>query len=309
MSMIFKSLLSALALTFIMQAAHAEALRPIPDSRKLEARLVKLGRVLFHDARLSRNQDVACASCHPLGKGGVDGAAFSRGTGGATTAYNTPTIFNAALVYKYGWEGVASTFREATQRALESPKAMGLSLAEATARVRQDSQLVRQFGPIEEDTILQALMAYTEFLIPRASRLDRFLKGETQALSPEQKLGYQRFLELGCASCHQGVAIGGNMFARFGVMIDPFRDQPDEHRGRFNHTKTESDRHVFRVPSLRNVALTAPYFHDGRAPDLGTAIRTMGYVQLGRQLTETDVLLLQAFLNSLTGEIPEGVLP
>lgn len=304
-----KSLLPVLALSLFAKAAHAEALRPIPEPRKLDARLVAFGRVLFHDARLSRNQDVACASCHPLGKGGVDGAAFSRGTGGAVPAYNTPTIFNAALVFKYGWEGVASTFREATQRALESPKAMGLSLAEATARLQQDSKLVKEFGPIEDDSILQALMAYTEFMIPRASPLDRFLKGETQALSPEQKLGYQRFVEFGCASCHQGVAVGGNMFVRFGVMIDPFRDQPDEHRGRFNHTKNEADRHVFRVPSLRNVALTAPYFHDGRAPDLGTAIRTMGYVQLGMQLTETDVLLLQAFLNSLTGEIPEGVLP
>lgn len=304
-----KFLLTVIAFLLFMEGATAEALRPIPEPAKLEARLVKLGRVLFHDARLSRNKDVACASCHPLGKGGADGVAFSRGTGGATTAYNTPTILNAGLVFKYGWEGIATTFREATQRALESPKAMGLSLAEATQRVQQDKDIVRQFGPIEDDTILQALMAYTEFMIPRASRLDRFLKGETEALSPEQKLGYQRFLELGCASCHQGVAVGGNMFARFGVMIDPFRDQPDEHRGRFNHTKKDSDRHVFRVPSLRNVALTAPYFHDGRAPDLGTAIRTMGYVQLGMQLTETDVLLLQAFLNSLTGEIPEGDLP
>lgn len=294
---------------FSWTKVQAQALLPIPEAVNVDMRLVDFGRILFHDARLSKHQDTSCASCHPLGKGGADGSAFSRGTGGVTTTYNTPSIFNAALVLKYGWEGAATTFQEATKRALESPKAMGMPLAQATERLRQDTKLQKQFGPLEDDSVLKALMAYMEYLMPRFSPLDRHLKGETDALTPEQKQGYQRFLELGCASCHQGVAIGGNMFVRFGVMFDPFRDQPEEHKGRYNLTKQESDRHVFRVPSLRNVALTAPYFHDGRAPDLPTAIRTMGYVQLGIQLTEQDVQLLLAFLNSLTGELPNGVLP
>jgi cytochrome c peroxidase len=298
-----------LAFSLGLTEARAQALRPIPAPTEVDMRLVQLGRLLFHDARLSLNRDVTCASCHPLGKGGADGAAFSRGTGGVTTPYNTPSILNAALVFKYGWEGAAATFSEATQRALESRKAMSMSLPQATERLRQDKTLVSKFGPLNDDSILTALMAYMQYMIPRSSPLDRFLQGDAQALSSEQKQGYQRFLELGCASCHQGIAVGGNMFVRFGVMFDPFRDQPDEHRGRYNLTQEESDRHVFRVPSLRNVALTAPYFHDGRAPDLASAIRTMGYVQLGIQLSDKDVQLLLAFLNSLTGEIPDGVMP
>ncbi len=307
-----KILYPALCLTAFklgLPRAQAQALLPIPEATPMNMDLVNLGRILFHDPRLSKHKDTSCASCHPIGKGGADGVAFSRGTGGATTTYNTPSIYNAALVLKYGWEGAAGSYREATRRALESPKAMNMTLPEATQIFRQDNQLLKQFGPFEDETILKALMAYMDYLVPRSSRLDRYLKGEKEALTPEQKQGYQRFVELGCASCHQGVAIGGNMFVRFGVMFDPFRDQPDEHKGRYNLTKQESDRHVFRVPSLRNVALTAPYFHEGRAPDLSTAIRTMGYVQLGKQLSEQDVQLLQSFLNSLTGEVPNGVLP
>ncbi|HYX34162.1 MAG TPA: cytochrome c peroxidase [Oligoflexus sp.] len=289
--------------------AGAQALRPIPPAQSLDMRLVKLGRMLFHDPRLSRYQDMSCAGCHPIGRGGADGVALSRGTGGAITTYNTPTIYNAALVLKYGWEGVATTLSEATQRALESPKAMDMKLAQAFERLRKDEELQRKFGPLQEATILQALIAYMEYLVPRTSAFDRFLQGDTTALSAEQQQGYQRFIELGCASCHQGVGIGGNMFVRFGVMVDLFRDQPELHRGRLNATEQPSDRHVFRVPSLRNVALTAPYFHDGRAADLASAVRTMGYVQLGMQLTETDLGQLLSFLDSLTGQLPDEVLP
>ncbi len=257
--------------------------------------------------------DVSCASCHSLALGGSDGRKLSIGTGGRTPTYNTPTVFNIAIVKKYGWEGDSRTLAEATTKAMVSPNAMGMTWEAAAQRLQDDEEMVLEFGQVYGTltgaALLELVMDYLKQLIPRNSPFDRYLFGEQQALTLEQKEGYQRFKDLGCVSCHQGVGVGGNMFAPFGVMLQPTQSEAKSNLGRFNSTQKESDLHVFRVPSLRNVALTAPYFHNGSAENLASAILTMGYVQLGQRLSDHDVQILSAFLRSLTGQLPPEVLP
>jgi len=288
------------------------AILPIPNlsPEELQSGKVLLGEKLFHDPRLSGDGTVSCATCHILSHSGTDGKKIAEGTGNALGDFNTPTVFNAVFNFRQFWDGRADTLAEQVSGPLESIAEMASSWTFAVRQVSQDKEYRRAFdheygGEISERTISDAIAHFEATLLTPNSAFDRFLNGDATAISDDAKEGYRLFNDYGCVSCHQGINIGGNFFQRFGVMGDYFVDRGNPTKadlGRYNVTKQEEDRHVFKVPGLRNVAVTAPYFHDGSTETLEQAIGIMGRYQLGRELSEKDRHHIAAFLESLTGE-------
>lgn len=282
-------------------------LGPVPD---LDPRIVELGDRLFHDPRLSADDTVSCATCHDLAHGGVDHKKSAVGIGGQVGPINTPTVFNASLNFAQFWNGRAATLEDQANGPPLAAAEMGSSWPQILGKLGADPEMVSRFAVfpdgLTEANVRFAIATFERTLLTPAP-FDRYLAGDTAALSDEARRGLALFSDYGCVACHQGQGIGGNMYQRFGVMGDYFADRgnvTEADLGRFTVTQREEDRHVFKVPSLRNVAKTAPYFHDGSAPTLADAVKVMGRYQLGRQLADEDVALLVAFLESLTGDRP-----
>jgi cytochrome c peroxidase len=286
------------------------AFEPIVVPTDLDARKVALGDRLFHDSRLSADDSVACASCHSLDTGGVDRRPTSVGIGGAVGPINAPTVFNSGYFFRQFWDGRAASLEEQANGPVHAAAEMGSNWEQAIAKLSRDRDFVRDFTAVypsglSGENFCDAIATFERSLVTPNSDFDRFLGGDEAALGPEAARGYRMFRNYGCVSCHQGVAMGGNMYQLFGVMGDYFADRgspSDADNGRFNVTHDERDRHVFKVPTLRNIAATAPYFHDGSAETLDAAVRVMSFYQLGRDLDEEEVAALVAFLESLTGE-------
>ncbi|MEX2209054.1 MAG: cytochrome-c peroxidase [Myxococcota bacterium] len=290
---------------------ESEPIRPIPPRVELDAREVALGAALFHDPRLSRDDSVSCATCHPIALGGADRRARSLGVGGAVGGINTPTVLNSGFWLAQFWDGRAPTLEAQVDGPTQHPAEMASSWPEILEKLGRDDALVAKFGVVypdglSADNVRKAIAVFERSLVTPNSKLDRWLCGDTTALSQREKHGYALFKAYGCISCHHGVGVGGNMFQRFGVARDYFADREltDADLGRYAVTGDPNDRHVFKVPSLRNVALTAPYFHDGSAATLSDAVTVMGRYQLGRKLGDADVESLVAFLGTLTGDLP-----
>lgn len=283
-----------------------EPVRPLTAPAGLDPRKVALGRALFFDPMLSRDQSVSCATCHDFAKGGGDGLPVSLGVAGARGGANAPTVFNTALNVAQFWDGRAATLEEQVDGPLVNPVEMAADWPMVLERLRRSSHgaaFLRIYGgPPDAASVRDAIASFEKSLVTLDSPFDRWLAGDDSALSADQKRGYALFKSYGCASCHQGAAVGGNMFQKFGFFGDWFADRgrsTPEDLGRFNVTKRAADRHVFKVPSLRLATLTAPYFHDGSVPDLKEAIRLMGRYQLGRDIDGRDVDLMVSFLGSL----------
>lgn len=299
------------ALTTQQQAdVETEPITPLPLAMTLDNRKVELGRRLFHDVKLSGDGSVSCASCHILNKGGVDRLAHSRGIGGKEGGINAPTVFNSGFNFRLFWNGRAETLEEQVDGPLQHPAEMGATWPQAIATLSKDQSYRTEFVAIYRDgiqphNVRDAIATFERSLVTPNSRFDRFLRGDHAALNEEEQAGYRLFKQLGCASCHQGMNIGGNMYQKLGVMEDYFTARgniSEADLGRFNITKREEDRHFFKVPSLRNVALTPPYLHDGSAKTLDEAVRVMVRYQLGEQLDKSDLKKIVAFLRTLTGE-------
>ena len=293
-----------------------QAIRPIPQSLDLDPAKVALGQLLFSDPRLSSDNTVACSTCHNLATGGVDRQARSHGVGGREGEINTPTVFNSAFSFAFFWDGRAANLEVQVDGPLKHPSEMGSSWQQVISKLEADPHYFATFktiyvNGITADNVKDAIASFERSLITPNSRFDMFLRGQVDALTREERAGYEMFRSYGCIACHQGVNIGGNMFQTFGVVGDYFADRgeiTDADLGRFNVTGEESDWHVFKVPSLRNVELTPPYFHDGSAATLEEAVRVMGRYQLGRSLSETEINRLVAFLRTLTGELRDELL-
>lgn len=298
-------------LTAVDTVALSEPVRPLPPMPELDPGRIALGRRLFHDPRLSEGGGTSCATCHELASGGDDGRRYSLRASGAPAPVNTPTVLNAALHFRWSWNGRAGSLEEQVE--LAGHDELGLAPAEMVARIAADPTYEPAFEetygrPADPEAVIDALVTFQRSLLT-PSRFDRYLAGDEGALTAVEREGYALFKNLGCAACHQGVGVGGNMFQRFGVLGDYFGDRgnPTEaDLGRFAVTGREEDRHVFKVPSLRNVALTAPYFHDGSVATLEEAVRVMARYQLGRDLADEEVAGLAGFLGSLTGERSAG---
>jgi cytochrome c peroxidase len=286
-----------------------EPIVPIPLAIELDPAKVRLGERLFRDPRLSHGDRLACTACHRLDEGGGDGQARSVGADGRPLDFNAPTVFNASLSFRLNWRGNFRTLEEQAEAVLLDPRLMATSWQELRSKLGADPTYRETFqaiygGPPTRPHILDALVTFERSLITPDAPLDRYLRGERGALSPEEERGYELFKSYGCIACHQGVNVGGNLFQRFGVFSNPFPYRPVTRAdlGRFTLTGDVKDRFVFRVPSLRNVAVTAPYFHDGSAATLEQAVGKMGRTQLGRVIEPDEIDLIVRFLHTLTGE-------
>jgi cytochrome c peroxidase len=292
-------------------ATAEDPIEPIPERLPLDPRRAELGRRLFEDRRLSGDGRRACVDCHDLARGGiVPGEVHSDHPRNATGPYNVPTVFNVAFNFRYNWNGTFITLEEHLAGPMMSERVMNAgSWPDLVGRLRgpygDDFVAAGYPDGVTEESIRDAMAVYQRSLITPGARFDRFLRGE-EALTREEREGYHLFKRVGCVSCHQGINVGGNMFQRYGVMEDPFggRELAESDFGRMQITGRQEDAYVFRVPSLRNVELTAPYFHDGSAATLEQAVTHMARVQLGYMLSEEEVASIAAFLRTLTGEPP-----
>jgi cytochrome c peroxidase len=251
---------------------------------------VKLGERLFDDRRLSHDNSRSCSSCHDLSTNGASPRRRDVGPDGTELPLNTLTVFNAALSFRFGWEGKYRSAESDIRSSLRNPKIMASSPSEVAEKIDADSELRNKFLAVygrapDADNVIDAVASFQRTLVTPGSRFDRWLAGDTTALSTNELDGYGLFKSLGCVSCHQGVNIGGNLFQRHGIF----------------HPLASPDPAILRVPSLRNVATTPPYFHDGSAPTLDDAVRKMGKAQLNTLLTDPQVTAIVAFLHSLTG--------
>jgi cytochrome c peroxidase len=233
------------------------------------------------------------------------------GINGAVGGINAPTVLNSGLSFKQFWDGRAETLEDQVNGPTHHPMEMGSDWDEIIDKLTRDPAYTSTFATLYRDgitaeNIRNAIATFERSLVTANSPFDRFLRGDEHAIDSEQKEGYRLFKDYGCVSCHQGTNVGGNMFQVFGVMSDYFADRGnvgEADLGRFNVTGKETDRHRFKVPTLRNVASTAPYFHDGSAARLEDAVETMAEYQLGRRLSAREINLLVRFLESLSGTI------
>ncbi|WP_346246365.1 cytochrome-c peroxidase [Sphingomonas rustica] len=265
------------------------AFSPLPARPHGDPAKIALGRMLFFDRRISRSQKLSCASCHDLDTNGASAAAMDRGDSGRATAWNTPTLFNSVHNFRFGWKGSTRSLRAFTLQALTTDHLMG-GKDLAARRFAADPDMLRRFrklyGSLPSDgAVADALTAFIGTLVTVDAPFDRWLGGDRTALSPRQQRGLNRFNVLGCASCHQGANLGGNIFQRRGIF----------------HPLGKPDPRYLRVPSLRNVAVTPPYFHDGSVASLPEAVRQMGRAQLDLAISDRDAADIAAFLTALTG--------
>ncbi|WP_233863286.1 cytochrome c peroxidase [Paraburkholderia adhaesiva] len=292
------------------EAFANDPVQPLPDSLPVDKRKVALGMRLFHDTRLSSDNTISCASCHSLATGGVDGRKYSLGVNGGLGGVNAPTVFNAALNHKQFWDGRAATLQDQAGGPPLNPVEMAsTSWDQIVGKLKQDSAFTSDFVAVYPDgwsgsNITNAIAEFEKTLLT-PSRFDAYLRGNLQALNSEEARGYALFKEKGCATCHVGKNLGGQSFEHMGRASDWFAargTEPTEaDNGRANVTKDPLDGRSFKVPGLRNVELTAPYFHDGSVTGLQEAVRDMAKYQLGTTLSDDDEKAIVAFLKSLTG--------
>lgn len=299
-----------------LQPTSLRPISPLPASPVEDKAKVALGRTLFNDTRLSADGSVSCRSCHDVRAGGDDGRRVSVGVNGRRTSVNAPSVLNSVFDFAYYWDGRARTLEEQIDSTVRNEATMAGDWSTIERRLRGDDALNGRFSEVygagvNAERIKDALAAYLGALVTPDSPFDRWLEGDANALAPDARAGYRLFVERGCVSCHQGRNVGGNLFQRFGLMADYFAGRTDlvpADLGRYNVTGNEADRHSFKVPSLRNVAETAPYFHDGSAATLEEAVRVMFDHQLGRPADDAEVARIVAFLRSLSGELDESLL-
>jgi cytochrome c peroxidase len=295
----------------VLPVTVAPPLAVLPPAPATDAKKVALGSQLYFDTRLSGDGTISCASCHALDKGGTDAPLrTSVGIKGAVGPINAPTVFNSHLHLAQFWDGRAATLEEQAAGPVENPLEMGTTWPEAIERLKAVPYYVTAFqeaygGEITKEHVTHAIAEYERTLVT-PSRYDRFGAGDVAALTEEERAGLDLFTKIGCTSCHAGPLLGGQSFEKMGTVREYFArrggDITEADLGRFNFTKREADKHKFKVPTLRNVELTPPYFHDGFAATLEDAVKLMAHHQLGRTLTKDETAKIVAFLKALNGE-------
>jgi len=285
--------------------------KPLPDSYLLNTmrpddEIISLGEKLYNEKLLSVSGKISCSSCHDLSNAGIDGTQFSSGHNESLTSRNTPTVFNAAGHVSQFWDGRAATVEEQALGPILAAGEMAMPNTESVVTVlKSKTEYVEAFrlsfpdqqDPITFQNVGIAIGSYERTLVT-PSRWDLFLNGDSTALSDEEKTGFVTFNNTGCGSCHGGQLLGGQFLMKVGL-VNTWPNQND--LGRYNVTKNEADKMVFKVPSLRNVAVTGPYFHDGSVDNLQNAIKMMGHYQLGKYLTDSEAKSIEKWLESTTG--------
>ncbi|WP_322515148.1 cytochrome c peroxidase [Rhodopseudomonas palustris] len=289
------------------EARERRTFAPLEASSSLDPDKVALGRMLFHDPELSKSRAISCASCHDLARGGTVPLSRAIAEDGKEHSFNAPTIFNVAANYLLGWRGKHKSLETVSERVLLDSRLMASDWDLLAARLRQDRDYAARFRRIygrhaDRESVLDALVTFQRSLVTPNSRFDRHLRGDGSALTAGELRGLKLFMTYGCASCHQGANLGGNMRQRFGIFSQPDATGTAEGAAAKARLPEDSDDDLFRVPSLRNVAVTAPYFHDGRIESLSEAVSIMGQRQLGQTLSASDTDAIVSFLKTLTGE-------
>lgn len=285
---------------------------PLKPVTNLDPNIVALGQKLFFDKRLSKDDSISCASCHNLQTGGDDNMPKSVGIHDQIGDINAPTVFNSAYNIRQFWDGRARSLEEQIDGPIHNPVEMGTSWPEVIYKLKLDPQFIQHYKtafsmPITAKNLAFAIASFERSLVLVDSPFDQWLQGDEDAISDAAKRGYEKFKNHGCIACHQGAAVGGGLFEKIGTLNDYFADRDtitQADLGRYNLTGEEDQRHEFKVPSLRMVSLTAPYFHDGSVWHLSEAISKMAWYQLGIVLPPKDIEDIEAFLNSLAGEAP-----
>lgn len=301
-----------------------EIFRPIPtqppriaDNPASPAK-EELGKMLFFDTRLSRSGTISCNSCHNLGSGGADNVPTSIGHGWQRGPRNAPTVLNSVYNIAQFWDGRAVDLRTQATGPIQAAVEMNNTPDRVEATLKSIPEYVQRFAeafpedkePVSFENVARALEVFEATLVTPNAPFDRFLRGDDEAMSEQQLLGLRKFIGHGCVTCHRRVNVGGNAFFPFGMMKSPEEEvRPPEDTGRSQVTGRVIDEFVFRVAPLRNVALTAPYFHSGQVWELDEAVRIMAKSQLNAILPDQDVDDIVAFLHALTGEQPEIVYP
>jgi cytochrome c peroxidase len=290
-----------------------EPIQPIQPAKVSNQAMVELGKQLFFDPRLSRSGGISCNSCHNLSTGGADNLAASIGDRWQKGGINSPTVLNSSMNIAQFWDGRAKDLKEQAGGPIANPAEMASSHTVAVATLQTIPGYVKEFksvfgaDAITIAQITQALAAFEETLVTPNSRFDMWLKGDNSALNTQEARGYELFKTSGCVACHNGPAVGGNSFQKMGV-VQAYKTTHTA-QGRMDVTKSNQDRFMFKVPTLRNVELTYPYFHDGAAKTLPEAVELMGQLQLGKTFTAQENADIVAFLKTLTGDQPSFKLP
>lgn len=285
-----------------------EPIAPLPPAPRENPARVAVGAELFASRVLSEDGQVSCKSCHDPRHGFADGQSVSRPAGRSPMAKNTPTLLNVAHLQMFNWDGRFGTLDDHIDALIQNPMVHGSTWDAVAERLRRAEPWPAEFARAFPDGITAAnakaaLLAFERSLVSPGAPFDRWLLGEKDAISSRAAEGYALFKSRGCVSCHQGALVGGNLFQRLGI-IKPYYDagaQNAEDLGRFDVTGKPEDKHVFRVPSLRNVGLTPPYLHDGSLPTLSLAVSVMATYQLGRSLDRDQIANIVAFLETLSG--------
>jgi cytochrome c peroxidase len=305
MNIFFRSIFLFVILNTIILGK--ELITPIPDNIEYDKEKVTLGKKLFLDTRLSANNTISCSTCHLLNDGGDDNNALSFGIDGKIGSIHTPTVYNSRFNLVQFWDGRAANLKEQILGPIHNPVEMGTNFKDIIKKLKKDKKLVDEFNAvykegITKNSIIDAIAEFENVLVTPNSPFDKFLKGDTTALDSSEKEGFELFKEYGCISCHNGVNMGGNLFQKVGV-VKNFNSKL-KNLGKFHLTKDENDKNYFKVPTLRNIDKTTPYFHDGSVSDLKDAVLVMFEIQLGIEPTNDDVEKIVKFLQSLNGELP-----
>jgi len=308
------SLLAAFALTAGAGAAAAqEPIQPIVAHKVIDPARVELGKKLWFEPRLSRSGFISCNSCHNLSMGGSDNLKVSIGDKWQQGSINSPTVLNSSLNFVQFWDGRAKDLRQQAEGPIANPVEMAFTHALAVDTLKSIPEYVSEFKKVFKtdrltiDEITRAVAAFEETLVTPNARFDKWLKGNRAAIDAQELRGYQLFKSAGCVACHSGTNLGGSSFQKMGLVAPYKTGNPSE--GRAAVTGKDADRFSFKVPTLRNVALTYPYFHDGEAATLTEAVDVMGRLQLGRTFTPQENADIVAFLHTLTGDQPRLTMP
>lgn len=295
--------------------SHASEIEPLPLERAYDRGKASLGKALFSDTSLSADGTISCASCHDLSAWGAEPKAVSTGIKNQLGTRNSPTVFNSSFNFKQFWDGRADALSHQAESPIVNPVEMGMASWDAVIqKLSRNAKYVAEFdkyygGVISKQTVTGALAEFEKTLVTVNSPFDQYLRGDMSAITNEQKRGYELFKSYGCVACHQGKNVGGNMFQKFGVLKDISLGGADlsDDLGRYNVTKNEWDKRVFKVPSLRLAVKTPPYFHNGSVKTIADAVDIMIKYQLGREVPLEDRDSIIAFLDSLVGNKPEGI--
>ncbi len=297
----------------LAQAASNEPIQPIAAAKPKQPAVVELGKKLYFDPRLSKSGFISCNSCHNLSMGGTDNLKTSIGHNWNQGPINAPTVLNSGMNIAQFWDGRAADLKAQAGGPIANPGEMAFTHELAVEVLQSMPGYVAEFktafgtDKIDIDKVTKAIAAFEETLVTPDSRFDKWLKGDKKALNKEELAGYKLFKDSGCTACHNGPAVGGNSFQKFGV-VEPYKTT-NHAEGRIAVTGKDADRFYFKVPTLRNVELTYPYFHDGEAATLKDAVDTMGRIQLGKKFTEDENRKVVAFLKTLTGKQPSFAMP